>query len=234
MISRIFWFLIGLVCFICSFLAFVPILGNSVEAIVTENSSRIVNVRRGGRQVYEDKNGYEVHKTRTEYTYSYEFTINGEKYTGSSSEYEQTHKKGGKVTVYYLPFYPKIHSSMKPIYLYFLCGICFLSGLVLMRSVFSGRRPEINIGGRNNVLDFGPKYPTGVTTQNRFAVAPTPQPVHQAVQQPMPQSVPQVIQQSQQNIPNPSAFAFCPKCGNPLAANYVFCPKCGYKILNKP
>ena len=228
MISRIFWFLIGLVCFICSFLAFVPILGNSVEAIVTENSSRIVNVRRGGRQVYEDKNGYEVHKTRTEYTYSYEFTINGEKYTGSSSEYEQTHKKGGKVTVYYLPFYPKIHSSMKPIYLYFLCGICFLSGLVLMRSVFTGRRPEINIGGRYNGFAFGPKYPSNNAVQSVLQNQ-NPQPMQQFVPV-QSQTIPQ-IQQFQQ-IPsnlNTNGYSFCPKCGSPLGAGFSFCPKCGFK-----
>ena len=219
MIRRIFWFLIGLVCLICSLLAFVPILGNSVEAIVTENSSRIVNVRRGGRQVYVDKDGYEQKKTRTEYTYSYEFFINGEKYTGNSSEYEQTHKKGGKVTVYYLPFYPKIHSSMKPTYLYFLCGICFLSGLVLMRSAFSGRRAEINIGGRNNVLDFGPKYPTGNAVQNRSQIQ-NPLPVQQIVQQP----------QQMVNAANPSGYSFCPKCGTALGVGYAFCPKCGCKF----
>ena len=218
MISRIFWFLIGLVCLICSLLAFVPILGNSVEANVTENSSRIVNVRRGGRQVYVDKDGYEQKKTRTEYTYSYEFFINGEKYTGSSSEYEQTHKKGGKVTVYYLPFYPKIHSSMKPIYLYFLCGICFLSGILLIRSSFSGRRPELNIGSRNAFVS-GPIYPTGNAVQNRPQMQ-NPQPVQQIVQQP----------QQMANATNPNGYAFCPKCGSALGVGYAFCPKCGCKF----
>ena len=219
MLRKIFCFFIAIVCLLCSLLALVPIFGNKTEALVTENSSRTVNVRRGGRQVYEDKNGYEVHKTRTEYTYSYEFTINGEKYTGSSSEYEQTHKKGGKVTVYYLPFYPKIHSSMKPIYLYFLCGICFLSGLVLMRSAFYGRRAEINIGGRNNVLDFGPKYPTGNAVQNRHQTQ-NPQPVLQIVPQPQ-----QIV-----NAVNSNGYSFCPKCGTGLGVGYAFCPKCGCKF----
>ncbi len=220
MLRRIFWFFIALVCLLCSLLALVPIFGNKTEALVTENSSRTVNVRRGGRQVYVDKNGYEIPKTRTEYTYSYEFTINGEKYTGSSSEYEQTHKKGGKVTVYYVPFYPKIHSSMKPIYLYFLCGLCFLSGLVLMRSVFTGRRPEINIGGQNSSV-FGPKYPT-VNTAQINAPIPNPQPMPQVVQQPLPQ---QMV-----NAVNPNGYSFCPKCGTPLGAGYAFCPKCGCKF----
>ncbi len=220
MIRRIFWFFIALVCLLCSLLALVPIFGNKTEALVTENSSRTVNVRRGGRQVYVDKNGYEIQKTRTEYTYSYEFTINGEKYTGSSSEYEQTHKKGGKVTVYYVPFYPKIHSSMKPIYLYFLCGLCFLSGLVLMRSVFTGRRPEINIGGQNASV-FGPINPT-VNTAQINAPIPNPQPMPQVVQQPLPQ---QMV-----NAVNPNGYSFCPKCGTPLGAGYAFCPKCGCKF----
>jgi hypothetical protein len=209
-------------------LALVPILGNKTEALVTENSSRTVNVRRGGRQVYVDKNGYEVQKTRTEYTYSYEFLVNGEKYTGSSSEYEQTHKKGGKVTVYYLPFYPKIHSSMKPIYLYFLCGICFLSGLVLMRSVFTGRRPEINIGGRNNGFAFGPKYPSNNAVQSVLQNQ-NPQPMQQFVpvqSQTIPQ--PQQFQQIPSNS-NTNGYSFCPKCGSPLGAGYAFCPKCGCK-----
>ena len=132
---------IALVCFFCSLLGLVPILGNSVQATITENSSRVVNVKRAGRQVYVNKNGYEQPMTRTEYTYSYEFSLNGEKYTGSSSEIIQEHKKGGSVTVYYLPFYPKIHSSMNPKHLYILCGICLLCGIVIMRSVFTGRRP---------------------------------------------------------------------------------------------
>ena len=223
MLTRIFWFLIGLVCLICSLLALVPIFGSSVEGNVTENSSRIVNVRRGGRQVYENKNGYEIQKTRKEYTYSYEFTVNGEKYTGSTSEYEQTHKKGGKVTVYYLPFYPKIHSSMKPIYLYFLCGICFLSGLLLIRSSFSGRRPEINIGGRNSLVS-GPIYPTVTTSQNRVTTS-NPQPVQQYIQ---PVQQVQQVQQIQNNAGS-NGYAFCPKCGSALGLGFAFCPKCGFK-----
>ena len=230
MLRRIFWFFIALVCFICSLLALVPIFGSNTEALVTENSSRTVNVRRGGRQVYENKNGYEVQKTRKEYTYSYEFTINGEKYTGSSSEYEQTHKKGGKVTVYYLPFYPKIHSSMKPSHLYFLCGICFLCGIVIMGSVFTGRRPEINIGGGNAFVS-GPLYPTGTTRQNR-ATTSNPQPVQQFIQ-PQPQPIQQIqqIQQVQQlqNNSSSNGYAFCPKCGSALGSGYAFCPKCGFK-----
>ncbi len=229
MLRKIFWFFIAIVCFLCSLLALVPIFGNKTEALVTENSSRTVNVRRGGRQVYENKNGYEVHKTRTEYTYSYEFTINGEKYTGSSSEYEQTHKKGGKVTVYYLPFYPKIHSSMKPIYLYFLCGICFLCGLVLMRSVFTGRRPEINIGGRNNGFTTGPTYPSNNAIQSVLQNH-NPQPMQQFVpvqQQTIPQT--QQFQQVTSNS-NTNGYSFCPKCGSPLGSGYAFCPKCGCKF----
>ncbi len=217
MIRRIFWLFIGLVCLICSSLALVPILGNSVEANVTENSSRTVYVKRGSRYVYVNKNGYEQKKTRTEYTYSYEFTINGEKYTGSSSEYEQIHKKGGKVTVYYLPFYPKIHSSMNPNHLYILCGICLLCGIVIIRSSFTGRRPAIEIG--NNVFAAGPKYPTAneIASINK-----------QIATQSQTQYQPQQIQSP--NNSNQSAYSFCPKCGSALASGYAFCPKCGFKI----
>ncbi len=228
MLTRIFWFLVALVCLLCSLVGIVPIVGKSTEALVTENSSRTVNVRRGGRQVYVNKNGYEVQKTRTEYTYSYEFFVNGEKYTGSFSEYEQIHKKGGKVTVYYLPFYPKIHSSMNPYLLYFLSGICFLSGIVLMRSSISGRRPEINIGGRNNVFTSGPKYPSNNAVQSVLQNQ-NPQPMQQFVPI-QPQIVPQT--QQFQQIPsnsNTNGYAFCPKCGSPLGAGYAFCPKCGCK-----
>lgn len=224
MLRKIFWFFIAIVCLLCSLLALVPIFGNKTEALVTENSSRTVNVRRGGRQVYVNKNGYEVQKTRTEYTYSYEFFVNGEKYTGSFSEYKQDHKKGGRVTVYYLPFYPKIHSSMNPNHLYFLSGICLICGLVMMRSSFSGRRPEINIGGRN--VDYSPNYSGNNAVQNVS---------QNQIHQPMPQFVSaqnQTIHQTQvmQNNTNANSYSFCPKCGSPLGAGYAFCPKCGCKF----
>ena len=224
MITRIFWFLVAVVCLLCSLVGLVPIVGKSTEALVTENSSRIVNVKRGGRQVYINKNGYEMPKTRTEYTFSYEFSVNGEKYTGSFSEYKQIHKKGGKVTVYYLPFYPKIHSSMNPNHLYFLSGICLICGLVMMRSAISGRRPEINIGGRN--VDYSPKYSSNNAVQNVSQNQP-PQPMQQFVAG-QSQTIPQ--NQLIQNNTNPNSYSFCPKCGSPLGVGYAFCPKCGCKF----
>ena len=222
MLSRIFWFFIALVCLFCSLFAFVPILGKCVDATVTENSSHIVYVKRAGRLVYVNKNGYEQPKTRTEYNYTYEFFLNGEKITGTGTELELIHKKGNTVKVYYLPFYPKIHTSTKPINIYLLSGISFLCGIVLMRSVFTGRRPEINLG---------PKY--SAYNQAQFVSQnQNPQPVQQYIP-PQQQTFPQVQQIQQvpqiQNTGNSNGYAFCPKCGSPLGSGFSFCPKCGCK-----
>ncbi len=231
MLRKIFVFFIALICLLCSLLGLIPIIGNSVQATITENSSRIVNVKRAGRQVYVNKNGFEQPKTRTEYTYSYEFSVNGEKYTGCFSEIKQEHKKGDSITVYYLPFYPKIHSSMKPIHLYVLCGICLLSGILIMRSVFTGRRPEINIGS-GNALNLGPKYPTNTSVPQKQNIIQNPQPVQQIIQtQPQSfQQAAQTVKQTQNNTSNPSGYAFCPKCGTAVGSDFAFCMKCGYKL----
>ncbi len=227
-LNRFLFFVFAIICLLCSLLALVPIFGSNIEAHITENSSREVQVRRGRYGVYTKKNGVEQPKMKTEYLYSYEFTLNGVKYTGSSTEQKLVHKKGGKVTVYYLPFYPKINTSMEKTTLFILCGFCFISGIVLLRSSFTGRRPAIEIGGRG-ALDFGPKGPTAkevAAVRNQMAVS---QPMPVQPQQVQPQQIqPQQIQQ--QNYIKPSEYAFCPKCGTPLTAGYAFCPKCGLKL----
>ena len=234
MLRRIFNFFVALVCFFCSSLGLVPVLGGKTEAHITDNSSRIVNVERNGRQVYvRNKNGYEKPMTKTEYTYSYEFSVNGEKFTGESYEDIPVHKKGGTTTVYYIPFYPKIHTDMKPIKLYGLCGLCFLCGLVFLRSAITGRRAAINIGGSDSMINFGPKNPT-LNPADYPAPVQNPQPVQQIIQ-PQPQQfvqTQQIIQpQPQQmvNAANPKGYSFCPKCGTALGVGYAFCPKCGFK-----
>lgn len=242
-LNRFLFFVFGIICLLCSLFAFVPIVGTNIEATVTENSQREVHAKRGGDFLYTKKNNVVKPKMKTEYTYSYEFTVNGEKYTGSSTENELIHKKGGKVTVYYLPFYPKIHTSIQKNHLFILCGICFICGLVLLRSSFTGRRPAINIGGGGNDIyhqDWGPKYPNAsaiASVKNQIAtpqpVQPQPQQIYQQPVQPQPQQIYQQPQQQivqQQNSIKPSEYAFCPKCGTPLTGGYAFCPKCGLKL----
>lgn len=219
-LNRIIYFIFAILCLICSLLAFVPIFGCSIEANITENSQREVHAKRAGEFLYTKKNGVIQAKKVTEYTFSYEFTLNGEKYTGSSTETKLIHKKGGTVTVYYLPFYPKIHTSIPKNTLFIICGICFICGIVLLRSTFTGRRPAIVVGGRG-ALDFGPKCPTAnevASVRNQIA---TPQPFPQ-------QQIQQPVQQF--NNIKPSEYAFCPKCGTPLTGGYAFCPKCGLKL----
>ena len=229
-LNRILFFVFGIICLLCSLFALVPIVGTNIEATVTENSQREVHAKRGGDYLYTKKNGVVQAKMKTEYTYSYEFTLNGEKYTGSSTEAQLIHKKGGKVTVYYLPFYPKINTSMPKNTLYILCGICLIAGIALLRSSLTGRRPAIVIGGSGNDIHhqdwFGPKYPKAsevASVKNQIA---TSQPVQNQIpsQQVQPQQVPQ------QNNIKPSDYAFCPKCGTPLGSGYAFCPKCGLRL----
>ena len=229
MFTRIIYFIFAIICFICSLFAFVPVFGNSIEAIVTENSNREVQVKRGGKFVYTKNKGIEQPKMRTEYIYSYEFTINGEKFTGSGTEYEFNHKKGSKITVYYLPFYPKIHTSIQRNHLFLFCGILFIASIVLLKSSITGRRAEIVIGGRANDIyhqDWGPKYPSADSVASVKEQIATPQPVQPQIQ---PQII-QLQQVQQQNIIKPSEYAFCPKCGTPLTSGYAFCPKCGLRL----
>ena len=229
MLRRLLFFIFSIICLLCSLLALVPIFGSNIEATVTENSERQVHAKRAGEFVYTKKNGVVQAKMKTEYLYSYEFTLNGEKFTGSSTETKQIHKKGGKVTVYYLPFYPKINTSMEKTTLFILCGICFIAGIVLLISSITGRRAEIVIGGHANDIyhqDWGPKYPSANSVASVKEQIATPQPVQPQIQ---PQIIqPQQVQQT--NVIKPSDYAFCPKCGTPLAGGYAFCPKCGLRL----
>jgi hypothetical protein len=225
--------LFRVICFVASIILFIGgvffgligSFGKSVEGIVTETSTKkIYHQRNNERELYVKKNGTWQKKERIQYNYNYEFTVDGKKYTGNSSEGKLTHTKGSKVTIYYLPNYPQYNTTVEKFYAFLLMAFLWILSYVLMKSTFSGRRPKIQIGS-SSLLDFGPKLPkaaalatvNSVSVQNQ-GTQPASQPVQQQVQT--------VTQQPQSS----NNYAFCPKCGTQLGAGYAFCPKCGFKL----